>query len=69
MSRSSRVVSLFALVALLSVSVGCKQWQWVSPSSFAAGWLAHTLLPTQTSSECYLNGVLIDCSELPETAN
>lgn len=69
MSRSFRVVGIVALVALMSASVGCERWMWVSPSSFAAGWIAHSLLPTETRTECYLNGVLVDCSEVPEAAN
>lgn len=65
MNRSQRWV-LMLLVGVLATTVGCDRWALNSAASFSLGWIAQGLQPTSTVQQCFENGVLIDCSELPE---
>jgi hypothetical protein len=52
---------------LLGASTGCTPWLMVSNLvSLGGGWLLHDLTTTTTTeTQCYRNGALVDCSELP----
>lgn len=68
----NRYATCFAalLISILSLGVttGCSEGiRAVSSVSFGLGWFIRNITASSTTEEvCYQNGVLIDCSELPE---
>jgi hypothetical protein len=52
------------MMTLITAS-GCEILSTSTALSFSAGWyLGRTTTPTQTHTQCYENGTLIDCANL-----
>jgi hypothetical protein len=62
-----RLTVCLVAAVLLGASTGCTPWLVVSNLvSLGSGWLLRDLtLTTATETQCYRNGVLVDCAELP----
>jgi hypothetical protein len=70
LKKMKRHLALFAACCLLAVNTGCIGWQLAaSAASFNLGWLMGALsTPTTTETQCFRNGVEIDCSEVPQAS-
>ena len=64
--RLRRIAMALVAAGLLVSSTGCVYEMLMSHlSSFTAGWvLREVTMPTTTETQCFRNGVEIDCSEL-----
>lgn len=62
-----RVTVMLLATVLISTSTGCIKWLSFSDLvSFGAGWvLRDVTMPSNVERQCYQNGVLIDCADLP----
>lgn len=65
--RLSRIMMSLIAAGLLATSTGCVYELLMSHvSAFTAGWvLREATIPTTTETQCFRNGVEIDCSQLP----
>lgn len=62
-----RIVGALLGLGLVATSTGCTEWLAISHvGSLSAGWLLRDVtMPTTVERECYENGVLVDCADLP----
>lgn len=66
--RLSRILVSLLLLVALTTSTGCIEELVLGGTGlFGAGFVAgRATTPTTTTTQCYRNGELIDCSELQE---
>ena len=72
--QMKRHLTVLVACGLLAVGTGCNAWQLAAAAaaasasaSFGAGWLMGAITtPTTTETQCFRNGVQIDCSELQQ---
>lgn len=71
MSRSSnrKFIAVVATVGLLLPCLGCARALISGGTALVAGLLLGNKNLTSVSQECYENGVLIDCADLPDGLN
>jgi hypothetical protein len=63
----TRLATCLVIAAPVAIVTGCVPYDLCSHgASFSLGWLLREwTMPTTTETQCYHNGVLTDCSELP----
>jgi hypothetical protein len=68
--QMKRHLTVLVACGLLAVGTGCNAWQLAAAAasaSFGAGWLMGAITtPTTTETQCFRNGVQIDCSEMQQ---
>ena len=66
-ARKTKTLALCMLVMLLVPLAGCFEViTATSAMSFSAGWLVgRVTAPTITQTQCFVNGVEVDCGSLP----
>ena len=67
-SHTLKIGAVLLAAGLLVASTGCtKKFELVNGISFFSGLMVGiNFAPTTVEQTCYENGVLVDCSELPE---
>jgi hypothetical protein len=66
MTRGARRVVVTGFVGLALLAVGCRPWTVTTSAGIGLGWLlGYNVAQTQTGTQCFQNGVQIDCADLP----
>jgi hypothetical protein len=62
----AKLGTIVMIAGLCAASVGCNRLLWSTNAvSAAVSWLLGSAASGNVTTQCYQNGVLIDCSELP----